>query len=166
MKQERPYLIAVLLGLLAACAEQPTNSSDDTADSPRVFAIGRYVLQSNRFWDLYNHVESIEPGGLKYDSEFRHPYLPISGLVVDCELTHRIGVTLGIDIPPKRKFQSSFLDRHTTTWSKDVKVKYHWSHSAVEDLGFWSYVLPSPYGSGNVLSDGITLSKKTRVDGV
>lgn len=165
MKYERLFLISVSLGFFTACADQPTNTSA-AEDPPKVFAIGRYVLSTNRFWDLHDHVESIEPGGIKYDSEFRHPHLPISGLVIDCELTHRIGVTLAVDIPPKKKLRSSSLDRYGSSWSREIKVKYHWSHSTAEDLGLSYYVVPSPYGSGNVLSDGITLSKKNRIDGI
>ena len=165
MKHERLYLIAVCFGLFTACADQPPNTSA-AEGPPRVFAIGRYVLPTNTFSDLRNHVKSVEPGGIKYDSEFRHPHLPIGGLGVDCELTRRIGVTFAVDIPPKRFLQSSSFDRFVTSWSKETKVKYHWSHSTAEDLVLWYYVLPSPYGSGNVLSDGITLSKKYRIDGV
>lgn len=165
MKYEQLFVTSVFLGLCAACADQSTNTST-VEGPPKIFAIGRYALTSNRFRDLYDHVESVEPGGIKYDSEFRHPHLPISGLVIDCELTHRIGVTMAIDIPPKKKLQSSYLDRHATSWSKDIKVKYHWSHSEAEELDYSYYVVPSPYGSGNVLSDGMTLSKKNRFDGV
>jgi len=165
VKYERLFLFSVSLGFFTACADQATNASA-AEDPPEVFAIGRYVLSTNRFWDLHDHVESIEPGGIKYDSEFRHPHLPISGLVIDCELTHRIGVTLAVDIPSKKKLRSSSLDRYGSSWSKDIKVKYHWGHSTAEDLGFSYYVVPSPYGSGNVLSDGMTLSKKNRIDGV
>jgi len=164
VKKERLFLIFVSLGLFVACAGQKgVKQSDD--EPPNVFAIGRYALATNRFWDLYDHVESIEPGGIKYDSEFRHPYLPLGGLVIDCELTHRIGVTLAVDIPPKNKRIGAF-DRYGNSWSKELKVEYHWSHSTAENLARSNYVLPSPLGADNILSDGITLSKNSRVDGV
>lgn len=165
MKYKQLFFISASLGFLTACADQPTNTSAAEAP-PTITAIGRYVLPTNRFWDLHDHVESIEPGGIKYDSEFRHPHLPIGGLVIDCELTHRIGVTLAVNIPPRKRLQSSSLDRYGSSWSKAIKVKYHWSHSTAEDLGLSYYVVPSPYGSGNLLSDGITLTKKNRIDGV
>lgn len=168
MKFERLILISASLGLFAACAGQPTNTSVE-ADSPEIFAIGRYVLPTNHFSDLHDHVGSNGPSGIKYDSEFRHPHLPISGLVIDCELTHRIGVTLAVSNSPGKKSVTSFSELDGGTWSKRLKVKYHWSHSTAEDLSYSYYVIPSSYkswGSDNVLSDGITLTKKNRIDGV
>ena len=148
--------LVLCLAHVAAWADEP----------PRVSAIGRYALETNRFWDLNDHVESIEPGAIKYDKEFRHPYLPLGGIVVDCQLTHRIGVTLAIDIPSRQSRRARNFQRYPSSWSKDVKVKFHWSHSGADELGYSDYVIPSPYGSGNVLSDGMTLSKKNRFDGV
>lgn len=168
VKLERLFLISASLGILAACADQPTNTSASES-SPEIFAMGRYVLPTNRFQDLHEHVGSNGPGGIKYDSEFRHPHLPIGGLVVDCELTHRIGVTLGVANPSGKNSRTSFDELDGGTWSKRVKVKYHWSHSTTEDLSFSYYVIPSSYrswGSDNVLSDGITLTRKHRIDGV
>jgi len=165
VKFERLFLVSVSLGFFTACADQPTNTSA-VEDSPEIFAIGRYVLPTNGFWDLYDHVDSIEPGGIKYDSEFRHPHLPISGLVVDCEHTHRIGVTLAVANPPRKTSGTSSGQLYGDSWSKRLKVKYHWSHGSAEDLGFSKYVLPSPLSSGNLLSSGITLTKKNRIDGI
>ena len=161
-------MIAASLGFFAACADQPTNTPE-VEGSPEVFAIGRYVLPTNRFWDLNAHVGANGPSGIKYDNEFRHPHLPIGGLVVDCELTHRIGVTLAVANPREKKTTTSFDELSGGTWSKRLKVKYHWSHSTTEDLSFSYYVIPSSYESGlsaNVLSDGITLTKKNRINGV
>lgn len=165
MKFERLFLISVSLGFLTACADQSTNTLA-VEDSPEIFAIGRYVLPTNRFWDLYDHVDSIEPGGIKYDSEFRHPHLPISGLVVDCELTHRIGVTLAVANPPRKQSGTSSGQLYGDSWSKRLKVKYHWNHNLAENLGFSNYALPSLHSSGNLISDGITLTKKNRIDGI
>jgi hypothetical protein len=168
VKLYRLFLISALAAVLAACADQPTTTSVE-ADSPEIFAIGRYVLPTNRFRDLYEHVGSNGPSGIKYDSEFRHPHLPIGGLVVDCELTHRIGVTLAVANPADKKSGTSTDELHGGTWAKRLKVKYHWSHSTAEELGFSQYVIPSSYGSwgsDNILSDGMTLTKKNRIDGV
>lgn len=95
MKYERLFLFSVLSGFFTACADQATSASA-AEDPPEVFAIGRYVLSTNRFWDLHDHVESIEPGGIKYDSEFRHPHLPISGMAVVGQKTSRSSITGGI----------------------------------------------------------------------
>lgn len=165
MKVEHLILISIPLGFFTACADQPTNALA-AEDSPEIFAIGRYVLPTNGFWDLDDHVESMETGGIKYDSEFRHPHLPIGGLVVDCELTHRIGVTLAVANPPRRNSGTSSGQLYGDSWSKRLKVKYHWSHDSADDRGFSKYVLPSPLSSGNVLSSGLTLAKKDRIDGI
>lgn len=162
------FLIPASLFFLTACADQPSKTSVEE-DSPEIFAIGRYVLPTNRFWDLHDHVRSTAPGGITYDNEFRHPHQPISGLVVDCELTHRIGVTLAVANPQGNGSGSFSGERYGSSWSKRLKVKYHWSHSATEDPSYSYFVLPSSYGVGgsdNVLSDGITLTKKNRIDGV
>ncbi len=165
MKPERLFLISASLGILVACSDQPTNTLAND-DSPEIFAIGRYVLPTNRFWDLHEHVGSNGPSGIKYDSEFRHPHLPIGDLVVDCELTHRIGVTLAVANPPGKKSGTSSDELHGGSWSKRLKAKYRWSHSTAEDLSFSYYVIPSSYRSDNILSDGITLTRKHRIDGV
>ena len=168
MKHECLFLIIVSLGLVAACADQPTKIPVEE-DSPEIFAIGRCVLPTNHFWDLSEHVGSNGPRGIKYDSEFRHPHLPISDLVVDCELTHRIGVTLAVANPPRKKSGTFSGQLYGTRWSKRLKVKYHWSHSATEDPSYSYFVLPNSYGLGgshNVLSDGITLTRKDRIDGI
>jgi len=167
MKSKHLFLVSASLCFVAACADQPTKASVEE-DAPEIFAIGRYVLPTNRFWDLQEHVGSNGPGEIKYDNEFRHPHLPISDVVVDCKLTHRIGVTLAVAKPPGDGLSSFSGELYGSSWSKRLKVKYHWSHSATEDLDFSEYVLPSSYGVGgseNVLSDGITLTKKNRIDG-
>jgi len=167
LKPERLFLVSAFLGLLVACAGQPTNTPVEE-DSPEIFAIGRYVSPSNR-WDLHEYVGSNPPSDIKYNDKFRHPHLPLGDLVVDCKLTHRIGVTLAVARPAKSKSWTSSDALHGGTWAKRLKVKYHWSHSATEDLSFSNYVMPISYtswGSDNVLSDGITLARKHRIDGV
>ncbi len=156
-------LIALTAGLVLSLSL----ASAWTDEPPTIFPIGRYTLPTNAFHDLYDHVESIEPGGIKYDDEFRHPFLPLGSLVVDCQKTHRIGVTLAIDKPPRKRGQiTGTYVRRPTVWSKQIKVKFHWSHSETDELDRTHYVTPSPYHSGNVISDGMTLTKKSRIDGV
>ncbi len=154
----RIAVLCILLGWahLASSAE----------DSPRIFAIGRYALETNAFHDLYDHVESVEPSGINYDKEFQHPHLPPGPLLIDCQLTHRIGATLAIDIPPERPFRYRPGLRSDDSWFKTIKVRYEWSHSNAKGLGRSYYVTPSAFSSGNVLSGGFTLTRKTRVEGV
>ena len=152
------------LGLLIGCTSQPSTATSED-ELPTIVAIGRYVLATNRFWDLYDHVESLERGGIAYDSEFRHPYLPLGGLVVDCQQTHRIGVTLAVGNSSGTKRIGAF-DRYGGSWSKELKVRYRWKHSEAKEIGRSYYVTPSPYGRSDILSDGITLTKERRVDGV
>lgn len=135
-------------------------------DLPKVFPIGRYALETNEFHDLYEHVESIEPGGIKYDNEFRHPYLPLGALLIDCQYTHRIGATLALHIPPERPFKTGPQYRKVNTWAKAIKVRYKWSHSNANVRGRSYYVTTSPFSSGNVLSDGLTLTRKRRIEGI
>ena len=135
-------------------------------DLPKVIPIGRYALETNEFHDLYDHVESIEPGGIKYDNEFRHPYLPLGALLIDCQFTHRIGATLALHIPPERPFQTGPQYRKVNTWAKAIKVRYKWSHSNANVRGRSYYVTTSPFSSGNVLSDGLTLTRKRRIEGI
>ena len=167
MKLDRLLVFSALPGFFVACAGQSTSTSAEE-ESPEIFAIARYVLPTNRFWDLSDHVGSDVPGGIKYDNEFRHPHQPIGGLMIDCDLTHRIGVTLAVVNPAGKKSEISSGELRGDTWAKKLKVKYHWSHSTSEHLDFSYYVVPTSGWSGpdNILSDGMTLTKKNRIDGV
>ncbi len=148
--------LVLSLSLFAAWADE----------SPNIFAIGRYTLPTNKFHDLGDHVESLQPGGIKYDREFRHPHLPPGAVVIDCQETHRIGVTLAVESPPKMDSTSvGPQGRSPSAWAKRFKVQYHWTHSEDETLSRSEYVMPDIFSNGHILSDGITLTKKRRVDG-
>lgn len=148
--------VVLSFSLVAAWADEP----------PRIFAIGRYTLPTNKFHDLGDHVESLEPGGIKYDREFRHPHLPPGAVVIDCQETHRIGVTLAVESPPKMPTTSvGPQGKSPSAWAKRFKVRYHWTHSENEALGRSEYVTPDRLTNGHILSSGMTLTKKHRVDG-
>ena len=156
-------LVAIAAGLVLSFCFVPAW----TDEAPGIFAIGRYTLPTNRFHDLDDHVESLEPGGIKYDREFRHPHLPPGPVVVDCQLTHRIGVTLAVASPPKSERPALELQKRSpAAWAKKFKVKYHWSHSEDDTLSRSHYVTPDSFRNGHIVSSGMTLSKKRRVDGI
>ena len=164
MSADKPLgrLIALATGLVLSLSLFAARADD----SPGIFAIGRYTLPTNRFHDLGDHVESLEPGGIKYDREFRHPHLPPGPVVIDCQKTHRIGVTLAVTSPPEPERTSvGPQGKSPSAWAKRLKVRYHWTHSEDEALSRSHYVEPDFFSNGHILSSGMTLTKKRRVDG-
>ena len=149
------------ISLVIACAAIGAQADD----SLRVIPFGRYVVKTNSFWELSDSVESIEPGGIEYGSELRHPYIPLGAVVVDCQLTDRLGVALVIGALPDREKPSTLGDRYTNMWSKEVKAEIIWRHSDDDRLRRSSFVTPVGLRESYVFNNGITLNRKRRVDG-
>ncbi len=147
--------------LLAACSA--TERRDSDAETVDFRALGRYIAKTNVFWDFGDYLETMADGTFEYDDVIRQPHVPAGPIEVDCENSHRVGAILvlyGFYEPKRNAF------RHDVSiHSKKVRVTYTWSHTgnSVTRGRYETYV--HPLGNG-VVSDGLTLTRKDRVNGI
>ena len=153
------------MALFLATATLPSGA-EAPDDEVEVTPIARYVSEEPKLRSYSEFNASVAAGTALYDDTFRHPFLPLGRLVVDCRKVRRVGVTLAVrftDIHSRRVGH-----RYPTSQYKDTMIKYIWSHSEHPKEGgrYFSSYRVHPHRKLQMVSDGITLREVDLVDGV
>lgn len=132
-------------------------------EEPDFAVLGRYVSKNNRFFGYSRYMNSMLDGSFEFDSVVRQPFVPNGHTDISCSETHRVGaVILWKNYrAPKR---SSLFRRHIRTRLDNFALTHSWSHSGRDKVGgrYEYEVHPS---TNNVVSSGLTLTRKDRVNG-
>lgn len=159
----RSILQAVAVLLIAS----PSLSSETTpaVDAVELIPIARYVSEESKLRSYPAFKASVAAGTAQYDSTFRHPFLPLGRLVLDCRSVKRVGVTLALKFSD---FHGGGVGhRYPTSLSKDTTVKYIWTHSEHSEEGgrYFSKFRVHPHRRVELISYGLTLRDIDRTDG-
>lgn len=131
-----------------------------------VIPIARYVSEESKLRGYSEFNASVAAGTAQYDSTFRHPFLPLGRLVVDCRKVGRVGVTLAVTFS---EFHNSRVgNRYPKSLSKDTTIEYIWFHSEHSKKGgryFSKFRVPANRRM-KMISYGMTLREIDRVDGM
>lgn len=157
----RTSVITVLCIVLSSCG---TSKIDGAMDQKLEFAaLGRYATRTNAFRDFWDYIEAMVDGSFEYDDVVRHPHVPAGPIEISCSETHRIGAIIhimGYSAPvsdsrrPRGKIHAG-----------RVTVKYSWTHSGTNMTAGRYETRARSQGYG-IISDGLTLTKRDRVNGV
>lgn len=157
----RTTIITVLCFVLSGCE---TARTDGAMDQELEFAaLGRYTTKTNAFTDFWDYIEAMFDGSFEYDDVVRHPHAPAGPIEISCSETHRIGAIIhlvGYSTPvsdsrrPRGKIHAG-----------RVTLKFSWTHSGIDTTAGRYETRARSQGYG-IISDGLTLTKRDRVNGV
>jgi hypothetical protein len=154
-------VITVLCIVLASCG---TSKIDGAADRELEFAaLGRYATSTNAFLDFSVYKRAMVDGSFEYDDVVRHPHIPAGPTEISCSETHRIGALIYI-VGYSSPASESSRPRGKIHAGR-VTLKYAWTHSAT-DMTAGRYETRARSQGYGIISDGLTLTKRDRVNGV
>lgn len=151
---------AVLLTAIAGCGTSKTDGGPDIR--LEFVPLGRYVTETNVFWDFREYMRSMADGSFEYDDIIRSPHTPPGPIEISCSDTERIGAMVVLTGRTERVRETRYSRK---IYISQVSVKYSWSHSGTNIRGGRYQSRTTPLSNG-VVSDGLTLTKKDRVNGV
>jgi hypothetical protein len=143
----------------------PANESLSAPEVLEVVPVARYVSDAKKLRAYQEFKKSVIKGTAVYDSTFRHPFLPLGSVLVDCRKVRRIGVTLALRFTDVHS--RSVGHRYPTSTIKDTPVRYVWSHSEHDETGgryLWKTRL-HPHYKLTFVSTGLNLRDVDYVDG-
>lgn len=141
------------------------NESLSAPEVLEVVPVARYVSEEKKLRAYQEFKASVVKGTAVYDSTFRHPFLPLGSVLVDCRKVRRIGVTMAIRFTDVHS--RSVGHRYPTSAIKDTPVRYVWSHSEHDEAGgryVWKTRL-HPHYALTFVSTGLNLREVDYVDG-
>ena len=156
----RISVITVLCIALSSCGTVKVGG--EPAVKLEFVAFARYVTQTNSFPTFWKYMRAIAEGSFVYDDIVRRPDVPAGPLEISCSETQRIGAMILLTGRTARVSESRYPRKiHLSR----VSIKYSWTHSGRNKAGerFKSRVRPL---SNGIISDGLTLTKRDRVNGV
>lgn len=141
------------------------NESLSAPEVLEIVPVARYVSEEKKLRAYQEFKASVIKGTAVYDSTFRHPFLPLGSVLVDCRKVRRIGATLAIRFTDVHS--RSVGHRYPTSAIKDTPVRYVWSHSEHDEAGgryLWKTRL-HPHYKLTFVSTGLNLQEVDYVDG-
>jgi len=141
------------------------NESLSAPEVLEIVPVARYVSEEKKLRAYQEFKASVIKGTAVYDSTFRHPFLPLGSVLVDCRKVRRIGATLAIRFTDVHS--RSVGHRYPTSAIKDTPVRYVWSHSEHDEAGgryLWKTRL-HPHYELTFVSTGLNLQEVDYVDG-
>ncbi len=156
----RTSLITVLCIALSGCGTSKVGGPP--AVKLEFIPLARYVTETNVFWDFGGYMNAMADGSFEYDDYVRRPDIPAGPIEISCSETQRIGAMVVLTGRTTRVSESRYSRK---IYLNKVSVKYSWTHSGT-NISTGRYESRTTPLRNGVVSDGLTLTKKDRVNGL